>query len=131
MTTNPLTIDLLMKDFEAGNFPGVLERLSDQIDFRIDHFQDSLDVSWQVAKNKQELVGVLGRLTQEVFPRGTKIMDLKSKDLGNGWALSEFQQEFFYGVLQKIVTSKTIILSHSKNDKCDYFRETVVDVVPK
>lgn len=133
MTTNPTTnfpIDHVLAAFEKGDVPTLLGSVADDIDFRIDHYRDDADTSWQVARNKADLLTVVQRLGTEIFPQGTKIVHTHSQPLGNDWVLTQFHQRFFYAVQQREVESLTWIMSHSHNGQLDYFRETVTTITP-
>ena len=133
MTTTPLAthpIDQVLMAFAQGDVPTLLNVIADDVDFRIDHYRDDADTSWQVARSKGELLTVLQRLATEVFPRGTAIVRTHSQDLGNGWVLTQFHQRFFYAVQQRDVESVTWITSHSQGGQLDYFRETVTTITP-
>ena len=133
MTTTPLAthpIDQVLMAFAQGDVPTLLNVIADDVDFRIDHYRDDADTSWQVARSKAELLAVLQRLATEVFPRGTAIEHTHSQDLGNGWVLTQFHQRFFYAVQQRDVESVTWITSHSQGGQLDYFRETVTTITP-
>lgn len=133
MTTNPTTnfpIDHVLAAFEKGDVPTLLGSVADDIDFRIDHYRDDADTSWQVARNKADLLTVVQRLGTEIFPQGTKIVHTHSQPLGNDWVLTQFHQRFFYAVQQREVESVTWITSHSQNGQVDYFRETVTTITP-
>ena len=86
-------------------------------------------MSWQLANNKTELIQLLQRLATDIFPRGTKILELNSRELEDSWVITKFHQEFYYGVEARMVRSLTWILSHTTEGKCDYFRETVTGVI--
>ena len=131
-TTTPAThpIDQVLTAFAQGDVPTLLNVIADDVDFRIDHYRDDADTSWQVARSKAELLTVLQRLATEVFPRGTAIVRTNSQDLGNGWVLTQFHQRFFYAVQQRDVESVTWITSHSQGGQLDYFRETVTTITP-
>lgn len=103
--------------------------VADDVDFRIDHYRDEADTGWQSADSKEALMGVVVRLGQEVFPKGTNALEIAPHDLGGGWHLTRFHQRFFYGVRQEEVTSVTYILSHEADGKMDFFRETVTNIV--
>ena len=133
MTTTPLAthpIDQVLMAFAQGDVPTLLNVIADDVDFRIDHYRDDADTSWQVARSKGELLAVLQRLATEVFPRGTAIVRTHSQDLGNDWVLTQFHQRFFYAVQQRDVESVTWITSHSQGGQLDYFRETVTTITP-
>ena len=123
-------IDHVLSAFAQGDVPRLLAHIADDVDFRIDHYRDDADTSWQVARSKAELLAVLQRLATEVFPRGTAIVRTHSQDLGNGWVLTQFHQRFFYAVQQRDVESVTWITSHSQGGQLDYFRETVTTITP-
>lgn len=122
-----LAIQQVLSKFETGD-ASIFAHLADNIDFRIDHFQDDIDVSWQVANSTQEMMALMQRLGNEVFPKGTKILSKKTTALGNGWHNTRLNQRFFYAVRQKEVESLTYILSHETGGKVDFFRETVTTV---
>lgn len=133
MTTNPTTnfpIDRVLAAFEKGDVPTLLGSVADDMDFRIDHYRDDADTSWQVARNKADLLAVVQRLGTEIFPRGTKIVHTHSQPLSNDWVITQFHQRFFYAVQQREVESLTWIVSHSQNGQLDYFRETVTTITP-
>ncbi|BEP95885.1 hypothetical protein GmRootA79_42690 [Acidovorax sp. A79] len=133
MTTNPTThfpIDRVLAAFEKGDVPTLLDSISDDVDFRIDHYRDEADTSWQVARHKADVLAVVQRLGTEVFPQGTKIVHTHSQPLGDDWVITKFHQRFFYAVQQREVESLTWIVSHSRNGQLDYFRETVTTITP-
>jgi ketosteroid isomerase-like protein len=133
MTTNPAThfpIDRVLAAFEKGDVPTLLGSIADDVDFRIDHYRDEADTSWQVARNKADVLAVVQRLGTEVFPQGTKIVHTHSQPLGDDWVITQFHQRFFYAVQQREVESLTWIVSHSRNGQLDYFRETVTTITP-
>jgi hypothetical protein len=121
-------IGQILAKFVAGD-PSLFELMSDDIDFRIDHFRDALDTSWQQAKSREALMAVIGRLGREVFPKGTEALGIDSYALGDGWHLTLFNQRFFYGERQRDVTSLTFIVSHETDGLLDFFRETVTNIV--
>jgi hypothetical protein len=123
-----IAIHRILDLFEKGS-PELLAHMAEDIDFRIDHYRDEADVSWQVASNLKEMMTVLQRLSEDVFPKGTRIVDLSSIALGDDWFMTRFHQEFFYEVRQRDCESVTYILSHETDGKLDYFRETVTSVV--
>lgn len=123
----PLLIHLLLNKFEIGDM-SLLELISDNIDFRIDHYADDADIDWQACDSKVDFIALLRRLTSDIFPQGTKIVHISSTSLENGWHLTTFEQQFFYGVKQAEVFSRTFIISHETNGKIDYFRENVIEV---
>lgn len=120
-------IGQLLNKFAQGDAT-MVHHVADDIDFRIDHFKDDLDTSWQMAGSLTELLGILQRLGQEVFPKGTQALGIDTFCIGGDWHLTRFNQHFFYGVRQCEVTSLTFILSHETGGKVDYFREIVTDV---
>jgi hypothetical protein len=120
----PLLVHQLLNKFEQGDL-SLLDLISDKIDFRIDHYDDDTDIEWQECKNKQEFVTVLQRLTTDIFPRGTKIIDMSSNVLKSGWYMTIFEQQFFYAVKGVEIFSRTLIISHELDGKIDYFREHV------
>lgn len=133
MTTNPpltFPIDRVLTAFEQQDVPTLLTTIANDVDFRIDHYRDDADTSWQIARNKAEAMAVVQRLGVEVFPRGTKILHTHSQPLGNDWVLTHFHQRFFYAVQQREVESVTWITSHSRDGQVDYFRETVTTITP-
>ena len=121
-------IDRVLKKFAAGD-PALFEDMADSIDFRIDHYRDELDVSWQVASNKAEMAELLQRLGVEVFPKGTQALDISTRALGDDWYQTRFEQRYFYAVRQRMVESVTHIISHQQDGRMDFFRETVTNVV--
>jgi len=123
----PLPIHQLLNKFEVGDF-SLLDLISDNIDFRIDHYDDDTDIEWQQCDNKQDFVTVLQRLTSEIFPKGTKIIDISSETLNNGWYMTIFEQQFFYAVRGAEIFSRTFIISHEIDGKIDYFREHVTEI---
>lgn len=125
--TEPIAIHRVLDLFEKGS-PELFGELSEQLDFRIDHYRDETDVAWQVASGLEEMAGVLQRLAQDVFPKGTHILALASQALGQGWFLTRFEQRFFYPVRNCECESITYILNHEDNGKLDFFRETVTTI---
>jgi hypothetical protein len=125
-----IAIHRVLDLFEKGS-PELFAELSDQFDFRIDHYRDETDVSWQVASGLAEMAIVLQRLASEVFPRGTHVLGLASRALGQGWFLTRFEQRFFYPVRDCECESVTFIVSHESEGKLDFFRETVTTIVEK
>lgn len=121
-------IDKVLTKFAAGD-PSFFELIAENIDFRIDHFQDDADTGWQKANTRVALMAVVERLGTEVFPKGTEALGIDSFELGDGWHLTYFNQKFFYGVTQKNVTSLTYIVSHEAEGLLDYFRENVTNIV--
>lgn len=128
VTTENTVIGQVLTKFAAGD-PSLFELIADDIDFRIDHFCDEADTSWQIADSRNSLARVIGRLGQEVFPKGTEALAIDCFALGGGWHLTCFNQRFFYGVRQKDVTSLTYIVSHETDGQMDYFRENVTNIV--
>lgn len=126
--TQDTVIQQTLEKFAAGD-PAMFDLIAEDVDFRIDHFQDDADTSWQIATSRQALMQVVGRLGQEVFPKGTEILGVECFALGQGWHLTRFDQRFFYGVTQQATTSQTYIVSHEADGKLDYFRETVTNIV--
>jgi hypothetical protein len=124
----PLLIHQLLNKFEVGDM-SLLELISDNIDFRIDHYADDADIDWQACDSKLDFIALLTRLTSDIFPQGTKIIHISSTSLKKGWHLTTFEQQFFYGVKQTEVFSRTFIISHEANGKIDYFREHVVEIL--
>ncbi|MFS4580594.1 hypothetical protein [Phaeobacter sp. C3_T13_0] len=122
-------IEQLLRLFEAGD-PALMGFIAPDIDFRIDHYRDGdgADVSWQQASDIEGFGVILSRLGPEVFPQGTKIIDLRTQDLGDGWCNTRFCQRYHYAVRDRMVESLTFILSHQNNGQIDYFRETVTTV---
>lgn len=120
-------IEQLLTKFAQGD-AAMVTHIADDIDFRIDHFKDDIDLSWQAAGSLPELLEVLGRLGQEVFPKGTLALGIDTFSIGDDWYLTRFNQQFYYGVRQCEVTSLTHIISHETDGKVDYFRETVTHV---
>jgi hypothetical protein len=128
MTETCATITTLLRKFAAAD-PTMFECVAPDIDFRIDHYRDAADTSWQVARSLPELIGVVQRLGQEIFPKGTRLQSVESRALGNGWYLTDFHQHFLYGLEQREVSSLTHILSHESDGQVDFFRETVTNIV--
>lgn len=120
--------DVIAK-FVAGD-PTMFDLIAEDIDFRIDHFRDDADVSWQQASSRESLIAVVQRLGQEIFPKGTHALGIDTFTLGNGWYLTRFKQLFYYGLQQRDVTSVTYITSHESDGVLDFFRETVTNVLP-
>ncbi|UOA29750.1 hypothetical protein [Pseudosulfitobacter sp. DSM 107133] len=129
-TTGPTdtAIGQLMHKFTQGD-SSMLTHVADDIDFKIEHYKDDLDTSWQSASSIEGLMEVLGRLSAEVFPKGTLALAIDTSSLGDGWHLTRFNQQFFYGERQCEVTSVTHIISHEFDGKVDYFRENVTNVI--
>ncbi|MGH1444910.1 MAG: hypothetical protein ACRBBO_02580 [Cognatishimia sp.] len=117
----------VLTKFIAGD-PSMFELMSDDIDFRIDHFRDETDTSWQQATSREGLMAMIERLGREVFPKGTQALSINTFVLGDGWHLTHFNQRFFYGVQQRDVTSLTYIISHETDGIMDFFRETVTTI---
>ncbi len=128
VNTENTVIGQVLTKFAAGD-PSLVELIAEDIDFRIDHFRDEADTSWQQADSRNTLVEVITRLGQEVFPKGTTALAIDCFALGDGWHLTCFNQRFFYGVRQRDVTSLTYIVSHEANGQMDYFRENVTNIV--
>jgi hypothetical protein len=124
----PLLIHQLLNKFELGDL-SLLDLISNKIDFRIDHYDDDdADTQWQKCSNKEEFVTVLQRLTTDVFPRGTKIINIYSNALKDGWYMTTFEQQFFYAIRGVEIFSRTFIISHELDGKIDYFRENVTEM---
>lgn len=123
-------IDHVLQAFAAGNVHALLGHMSDDIDLRIDHYRDGADTRWQIACGKSSVPALLQRLATDVFPSGTRINVAESRDLGDDWVLTRLEQQFFYAVQQREVSSQTWILSHSVDGQLDYFRETVTTISP-
>jgi len=122
-----IAIHRVLDLFEKGS-PELFGELSDQLDFRIDHYRDETDISWQTALGLEAMAVVLQRLAQEVFPKGTHVLGLASQALGQGWFFTRFEQRFFYPVKDCECESITYILSHESDGKLDFFRETVTTI---
>jgi hypothetical protein len=122
-----IVIHQLLNRFEKGDM-ALLELIADDIDFRIDHYKDDADTSWQQCQNKEEFINVLTRLGVEIFPKGTMISGLTSVELKDCWYLTTFDQSFWYGLAEKDVTSRTYIISHELDGQLDYFRENVTSL---
>ncbi|UWQ78161.1 hypothetical protein K3725_12630 [Leisingera sp. S132] len=120
-------IDQVLKQFEAGD-PAILGLIAPDIDFRIDHYKDDADISWQAATGIEDFAKVLARLGQEIFPQGTLILESTSQDLGGGWFLTRFRQRFYYALAGAMVESGTLITTHQEDGKIDFFREVVTSV---
>lgn len=122
-------IESLLRKFVA-NDPTLISYMAPDIDFRIDHFRDEADVSWQVGKGMKDIGQILTRLASDIFPKGTEALAITTQALPqDGWMFTTFEQKFFYGVRGRICTSVTLILSHESNGQVDYFRETVTNIV--
>lgn len=121
-------IGQVLTKFAAAD-PSLFGMISDTIDFRIDHFRDEAETSWQQATSREALMAVIGRLGRDVFPKGTNALGLECFALGEGWYLTCFNQRFFYGERQRDVTSLTYIISHEADGLLDFFRETVTNIV--
>ncbi|MEL0437592.1 hypothetical protein [Phycobacter sp. K97] len=126
VTHAPL-IEQVLRLFEAGD-PSIFNLLAEDIDFRIDHYNDDADTTWQQAQGIGQFAAVLQRLGEEIFPKGTRIQDLTTKTLCDGWAMTRMQQEFFYPRQNGMVNSVTYIVTHEQAGKIDYFRETVTTI---
>ena len=122
-----LAIQNILSKFETGD-ASIFNHFADDIDFRIEHYHDDTDTSWQVAESIEQLGALMGRLGGEVFPKGTKVLRCDTTELGDGWCMTRFEQRFFYAVRQNLVESLTYIISHEVDGKLDYFRETVTTV---
>lgn len=118
----------VLTKFVAGD-PSMFELISDDINFRIDHFRDEADTSWQQATSREGMMAMIERLGREVFPKGTEALSVETFVLGDGWHLTQFNQRFFYGVRQRDVTSLTYIISHETDGVMDFFRETVTTIL--
>ncbi|MEM8692283.1 MAG: hypothetical protein AAGG57_10400 [Pseudomonadota bacterium] len=128
VATKDTAVGQVLAKFAAGD-PSLFELIAEDIDFRIDHFHDEADTSWQHANTRDALMSLVGRLGEEVFPKGTHALGIDCFMLGEGWYLTCFNQQFFYGIRQEDVTSLTYIISHEDNGKLDYFRENVTNIV--
>ncbi|MEP2718007.1 hypothetical protein [Pseudophaeobacter sp.] len=127
--TPDTAIESLLRKFVAGD-PDLVSHMAPDIDFRIDHFRDEADVSWQVGKGLADIATILPRLASEIFPKGTEALAITPQILPQeGWILTTFEQKFFYGLRGRMCTSLTLILSHEADGKVDYFRETVTEVL--
>lgn len=126
--SSEIAIHKVMNAFEKMDMT-LFDHISDQIDLSIDHYQDEEDTQWQQCQSKDQMAVLLGRLAQDIFPKGTRILELQSQDLGDGWYLTKFSQQFWYGVSSSEVIGKSLILSHEVGGKVDYFRETVQAVI--
>lgn len=125
----PITIHQLMNKFELGDI-SMLEQIADNIDLTIEHYQDDIDSQWQRCADKQGFTAVLTRLSQDVFPKGTEIIELSSELLSHGWYVTQLSQTFWYGETSEQVIGNSIIISHEHENQIDYFRETVQSVKP-
>ena len=124
------TINTVLRAFEQGDVPTLLQHIADDIDFRIDHYQDDADIGWQRGASKADFLAVLQRLGSDIFPRGTTLLAVDTEDLGDGWAMTKLRQQFYYGLQARHVDSQTWIVSHSRDGQCDYFRDTVATLWP-
>lgn len=122
-------IKTLIQMFELGS-PDLLDYVAADIDLRIEHYRDDVDVSWQYASNLQELMELLGRLVAEVFPQGTKIVSLDSRPLGGGWYQTKYVQRFWYPVQGQEVVGNSLFISHESQGRVDFLREVVTSVEP-
>ena len=123
-------IDKMLRAFEQGDLEKLDSLVCGDLDLRIDHYRDDeADVDWQHSSDRAGFHTLLGRLASDVFPKGTKILGLETQELGDGWTLSKFTQQFYYQVRQREVHSQTWILAHQSDGRVDYFRETVGPVV--
>jgi len=125
--TTQIAIRRVLEKFIAGD-ASLFDDISPEINFRIEHYRDETDVSWQAATSLNALVEVISRLGVEVFPKGTAAIGIDSLALGNNWHLTRFEQQFFYAVRQNMCQSVTFILSHEEDAKLDFFREIVTTV---
>lgn len=122
-------IDDLLRAFERGDLEKMNAVTTDDFDLRIEHYRgDDVDVSWQRSNGRAEFHAVLQRLASEVFEGGTCILSLDTQQLGNGWTLSNFRQQFFYPVRNREVVGQTWILAHESDGRVDYFREIATPV---
>ncbi|MEM6636566.1 MAG: hypothetical protein AAF667_11820 [Pseudomonadota bacterium] len=128
VTASDTVIGQVLAKF-AGGDPSLFELIAEDIDFRIDHFRDEVDTEWQNADTRDALMSLAGRLGEEIFPKGTEALGIDSFELGKGWYLTRFNQRYFYGVRQQLVTSLTYIVSHEENGALDYFRENVTNIM--
>lgn len=113
----------------AAGDPALFEWIAEDIDFRIDHFRDDADTSWQRAPTPEAQISPVGRLGAEMFPIGTEALGIDCCALGDGRHLTCFNHRFFYGKQQKTVTRLTYIVSHEDNGSFDYFRDAVTNIV--
>ncbi|MGE4328316.1 MAG: hypothetical protein AB7E21_19720, partial [Pseudodonghicola sp.] len=84
MTDTPetgATITTLLRKFTAAD-PSMFDLVAPDIDFRIDHYRDEADTGWQIARSLPELIGVVQRLGQEIFPKGTRLQCVETRALG-------------------------------------------------
>jgi len=124
-----IAIHQLMNKFELQDM-SLLDHVADNIDLAIEHYQDETDVTWQQCTDKEGFVRVLGRLAEEVFPKGTQIVALSSESLGEGWIITRLTQRFWYAVMEQEVIGHSVIVSHEHKHTVDYFREIVQSVEP-
>lgn len=101
---------------------------SNDLDLRIEHYRDDLDISWQRSTDRAGFQALLERLAQEVFPHETRILSLETLELGDGWSLTAFRQQFYYPAHSREVIGQTWIVAHEVDGKCDYFREITIPV---
>jgi len=120
-------INQVLHLFETGS-PEIMAQVAPDIDFRIDHYRDETDVSWQSAKDIEGFGAVLTRLATDVFPSGTKILGVETQALGNNWFSTRFEQKFFYAQRGRMVESVTYITTHETDGKMDFFREIVTTI---
>ncbi len=88
--TEPIAIHRVLDLFEKGS-PELFGELSEQLDFRIDHYRDETDVAWQVASGLEEMAGVLQRLAQDVFPKGNTYSRSRFPGIGAGMVPDPFR----------------------------------------
>jgi hypothetical protein len=123
----PIVIHQLLNKFELSDM-SLLEHVKEDIDFAIEHYQVNLDIQWQRCADKAGFIKVLARLSQNVFPKGTKILQLSSESLNDNWYVTHLTQSFWYGEMSEQVIGNSIIISHEHEHQIDYFREIVQSV---
>jgi len=121
-------IDKLLSAFERGDVPAMDALVADDLDLRIEHYRDDADISWQRSTDKAGFFALLQRLASDIFPRGTKVLSIDTRELGGGWTATSFRQRFFYAARDGEVNSQTWIIAHEADGRCDYFREIVATV---
>ena len=71
VTASDTVIGQVLAKFVVGD-PSLFELIAEDIDFRIDHFRDEVDTDWQKADTRDALISLVGRLGEEIFPKGTE-----------------------------------------------------------
>jgi ketosteroid isomerase-like protein len=121
-------IEDLLHAFERGDEAKMDALATNDLDLRIEHYRDERDISWQRSTDRAGFRALLERLAREIFPRGTRILSLETLELGDGWSLTAFRQQFYYPARSKEVIGQTWIVAHELDGQCDYFREIAMPV---